>query len=149
MTSPVAVIGLTYAATDVQEADLGVFLELVRGLNELPAVRGMDVVVPGRRFRIPRNRIADTLILELRGMVRGEGADEDAQRADFRNKVDALQVLFSTERVPADLVATCEDLTVRTISCRPVNLAWSQILPSYAALSVELEAFEDWTVVGS
>jgi len=149
VTTDAAVIGLTYDATDLQEADLGIFLEIVRGLSEPPAVRGVDTVVPSLAFRVPRARIADYLVLELRGFVRGEGADEEAQRSDVRDKIDTLRALFDPAADPADLVATCEDGTIRTISCRTLSIVYADVLPTHKTLSVELEAYEDWQVSGS
>lgn len=145
MTSPAAVIGLTYAGTDIQESDLGIFLEIYRGLSEVPTVRGRDTTVPARAFTIPRNRVADSLTIELRGLVRGEGASEAAQRSDFRSKVDSLRTLFAPTRDPAALVATCEDGSVREILCRPLpTQVWSQQVPTLASVSIELAAYEDW-----
>ena len=72
MSSPVAVIGLTVGGTDVQVID-GIFLQIVRGLNESPEVRGIDTIVPGLAGRIARNRKADRLVIELRGHVMGAG----------------------------------------------------------------------------
>lgn len=71
MTSGVATVGVTYDGEDVQRGDLGIFLEVVRGLNESPDVRGVDIVVPGAVGRVARNRIADRMVIELRGIVRG------------------------------------------------------------------------------
>jgi len=94
MTNAVAVIGLTYDGTDLQAADFGVFLELVRGLNEPPAVRGVDLIVPSRAGRIVRNRVADALTIELRGYVMGTGtpatAAETGGGVDTTMSADAL-----------------------------------------------------------
>jgi hypothetical protein len=78
VTNPVAVIGLTFSGTDLQTADFGVFLEILRGLNERPAARGVDLVVPSRAGRIVRNRVGDTLTIELRGYVMGTGTPATA-----------------------------------------------------------------------
>ena len=145
MTSAVASIGISYGGTDCQESDLGVFLELVRGLNEPPSTRGEDTIVPGAAFRIPRSRVADTLTIELRGIVRGEGSTHAAQKSDYRDKMQALRTRFDTTAAPADLVATLEDSTTATISCRTANVVVTEIVQSlYASVSIELEAYEDW-----
>ena len=52
MTSPVATIALSYDNVDLQESDLGIFLQIVRGLNEVPDVRGKDWIVPSTAGRI-------------------------------------------------------------------------------------------------
>ena len=148
MTNAVAVIALTYDATDVQASDFGIFLEIVRGLNETPEVRGTDTVVPGRAGRIARNRVADRLPIELRGIVMGNGSTEADQRDDFRTNVLALRALFSPARTPTDLVATLEDGSTATISARPLNIVWDEQVPSLSAnVSVELESVDpDWSI---
>lgn len=73
MANPAAVVGLTFGGTDIQHNPIGIFLEIVRGLNEGPSVRGSDTVVPGLAGRIARNRVADRWDIELRGLVAGTG----------------------------------------------------------------------------
>lgn len=73
MTNSYATIPLTFGGTDVQQNPIGIFLEIYRGLNEVPSVRGIDTVVPGLAGRIARNRVVGVLAIELRGMVRGTG----------------------------------------------------------------------------
>lgn len=74
MANAVAVIGLTYDGTDVQDSAFGIFLELIHGLNEVPSVRGVDLIVPARAYRFVRNRVADVTRIELRGIVTGIAA---------------------------------------------------------------------------
>lgn len=149
MTTPVAVVGLTYDGTDVQDADLGLFLEIVKGLNETPEVRGTDTTVPGLDGRIPRNRVTDRLAIELRGMLMATGMDESAQRSDFATMRQQVRMLFDPTKMPADLVAELEDGSTATISARPLpTLLWRQGPPGYAELSVELESVDpDWVIV--
>lgn len=73
MANPAAVVGLTFGGTDIQQNPIGIFLEIVEGLNEGPSVRGSDTVVPGLAGRIARNRVADRWDIELRGLVAGTG----------------------------------------------------------------------------
>lgn len=150
MSSPVATIGLTYDSTGLQHADLGLFLQIVEGLNTTPDVRGRDVVVPGLAGRIPRNRIADVLRIELRGFVRGDGMTGAAQMADFRDKVQALQVLFDPTRDPANIVADLENGELATIAARPLPglIINDQALPSlFGLVSVVLESVAPtWTI---
>lgn len=152
MTSPVAAIGVTYDGTDLQQSDLGLFLEIVTGLWEGPEVRGQDVVVPSLAGRIPRNRVGDYRRIELRGHVQGQGADTDARRTDYVGKLDILVDLFDPTRDPAALVATMPDGTQRTIDCRPLpSLA---IVPGaymeWSGVSVVLESVDpNWSAVGS
>lgn len=146
MSNSAGVIALSYDGNDVQQSDFSLFLEIVRGLNEAPLVRGRDTVVPSLAYRIPRSRVADSIVIELRGFITGTGSGEAALREDFRNNVDTIKFLFDPTGDPKDLVATCEDGTLRTISCRTTSLVWGQVLPSFANVSIELEAYEDWAV---
>lgn len=148
MTNAAAPIGLTANSTDVQDADLGIFLEIVRGLNESPSVRGTDTIVPGLAGRVARNRVADVLTIELRGIVTGAGADEAAQRSDYRTNVNTVRALFDPTSL-VTLVAALEDGTSATITARPLNLVWDQLLPTLANVSIEMESIDpDW-VIGS
>ena len=147
MTTAVAVIGLTFGGTDIQESDFGVFLELVRGLNERPTPRGVDLIVPSRAGRIVRNRVGDALTIELRGYVMGAGSTEGLQRIDFRTNAKAVRALFDPSAEPANLVATLEDSTTATIAARTLNSVWDQTDPWTAAVSIELESVDpDWVV---
>lgn len=148
MTNAVAVIGVSYDGTDVQQNPMGIFLELVGGLNETPRVRGTDVIVPGLAGRVVRNRKADGFVVELRGYVSGSGVDEEAERASFRALVTSLRTLFDPTRDPADLVATLEDGSTATCSARPLpTMVYNQQVPSMAVLSVELESVDgDWVL---
>lgn len=154
MTSPVGIIGLTYDGSDLQLSDLQVFLQIVRGLNEPPTVRGSDYVVPALAGRIEANRVNDVVSIVLEGIVRADPAQTttSAARASFRNRVQSVRTLFRPDRARAPLVATLEDGTIWTISARPLpGIVWSEPVPSELAnVSIELEGYDDWTeVVGS
>jgi len=149
MSNAVAVIGLTYGGTDVQQNPIGIFLEIIHGLNEVPSVRGVDTVVPGLAGRIARNRVTDVLTLELQGMVAGNGSDEATQREDFRDLVTTLRALFDPT-VTATLVATPEDGGTWTIAARTLNIIWNQIVPSLAMVNIQLESVApDWTIAAA
>lgn len=149
MTSSVAVIALTVNGTDVQQDPMGIFLELVRGLNEPPRVRGVDTIVPGLAGRIARNRVSDGFTLELRGFVAGNGDDEAEQRADFRVLVNAFRALFDPTADPVEVVATLEDGSTATCTARALPTAvWDQVMPALARASVEMESLDaDWVIV--
>jgi hypothetical protein len=140
MPNAVAVIGLTFRGVDIQRGDFGLFLEIVRGLEELPEVRGKDTVIPGLAGRMYRNRVVDRLPVELRGMVVGNGADETAQRSDLRTNMDFARALFNRTAAPGPLVATLENGATRTIVARPLNLLKQIRIPSMYDISVELES---------
>lgn len=152
MSNGAAVIGLTFDGTDVQQNPIGIFLEITKGLNEGPEVRGTDTVVPGLTGRIARNRIADRWVIELQGYVAGIGSTEAAQREHFRDLVTTFRALFDPTALPATLAAETEDGGTQTISARTLpTVLWEQVVPSMARVSVQLEAVEDWvvTVAGS
>ena len=150
MSSPVAIIGLAYDATDLQESSLDIFLTITYGLNESYEVRGKDVLVPGADGMVPRPRRPHSHKILLAGHVRGSGADQAAQRADYRTNMRTLRTVFDPARSPADLVAELEDGSTWTITARPVSpgiLAAERIPSEWADVSIELlSVAPDWTV---
>ena len=147
MSNPTAPIGLTFAGTDIQHADLGIFLELASGLNEPPSVRGKDLVVPGTAGRTVRNRVADNRKIELVGMISGHGSTYALAKADFRYNMKAVQALFDATAAPATLQATLEDSTTASILARTVSMVWREVSPIVAVVSIELESGSpNWTI---
>lgn len=148
MTSPVAVIGVTYAGTDVQLADLSIFLEITSGLDATPAVRGTDVVVPALAGRIAGNRVNDVIIVSLEGWVRADPTTTTTAtaRTSCQAKRATVRALFASNRARANLIATLPDTTTKTISARPLpGLIWTEVVPGeFYRLSVELEGYGDW-----
>lgn len=152
MSSPVAVVGLTYAGTDIQNANLAVFFEITRGLNEVPSVRGKDVTVPVRPGRIARSRVIDTLQIILEGQVTTDPTetDPDLSKASYRTNWTAVRSLFAPDRDVADLVATLEDGSSLTVPARPLNIVTRYEIPGwYWSGSIELEGLSDWEASGS
>jgi hypothetical protein len=152
MTSPVAVVGLTYDGTDLQDSDLQLFLTITAGLWEHPSVRGTDQVVPSLAGRLEGNRVNDVLPIELDGLIRAPmtGTLEEAH-ATYVAKKAAVRTLFASNRERAPLVATLEDGSTATISARPMTSAWPEKVPGlYSELHLQLEAYGDWVLeVGS
>jgi hypothetical protein len=150
MASDVAVVGLTYRGTDIQDID-GIFLEIYRGLVEPLEPRGVDLVVPSRPGQIVRNRVGHRLPIELRGFIRGVSADGEADdRADFAANRGAFRVLFDTTLDPGDLVAALEDGSSMLIAARTLNVVPRPRVPTYVEVSVELESVDpDWVASGS
>jgi hypothetical protein len=147
MTNAVATIGLTYRGTDVQEAfgnSAAMFLEIVRGMNESPSVRGSDITVPGRAGRIAGTRVDDVLTVELVGLV--QGATGATATTTYHAKVATFRALFDPT-VSGSIVATMPDTSTRTLtSCRTVSVVWDEITPFAARVSVVLESIApDWT----
>jgi hypothetical protein len=152
MSNAAAVIGLTFRSVDIQRADFSIFLEVAKGLNELPEVRGKDTIVPGLTGRYFRNRVADVRQIELVGYVSGFDAldAEQANRRDFRHRVEELRALFDQTQDPGELEAALEDGGTATIDARATNIVWDQIAPSLARVSVQMESTDpDWVVQGS
>jgi hypothetical protein len=151
VANALAVIGLTYGGTDIQNSSIGTFLEIRRGLNEIPEVRGIDTIIPSAVGRRLRNRVKDRRIIELFGYVAGTGSGEAAQRSSFRTQVAALKALFDPT-VSRSLVATLENGGTGTIAARTLTMiwgdAWSEDLsPSFASVSIELESVApEWTI---
>lgn len=147
MTSAIAPIGLAYDGVDVQTSDLQIFLEIIWGTT--PSVRGSDVIVPGLAGRIEGNRINDLLVIPLEGLVRANPATTTTAtaRASFRDNVQTVRSLFAPNRARANLVATLEDGTTATISARPLpGIIVAEVIASEVArISIELEAYGDWT----
>lgn len=149
MSTAAAPVGLTYRGTDIQDLD-GIFLEIVRGLVEIPEVRGVDLVVPSRQGQIRRNRVRHRMPIELRGWIRGTGANEAAQRADFAGNRAAFQALFDPTLEPGTLAITLEDSSTEDISVRTLNVISETIVPTFVRVSVEMESVGlDLTITGS
>jgi hypothetical protein len=151
MTTAVGIRGLQFSDEDLQPSDLSIFLQIVTGLDDLAAVRGVDTVVPGLTGRIPRERIADVRAIELAGWVQGVGEDEDARRADYRDSVLWLQTLFDPTAPPDVLEVTLESGGTATINARPLLMVWGEeTVPCVRQVSVALESVDpNWVVTGS
>lgn len=150
MSTSVAVIALTYDGTDIQLADLSILLQIVRGLNEPPSVRGIDTTVPALAGRVEGNRINDIVDIELRGHITFDPAQTVLANArlSFRAKAKAMRLLFASNRARANLVATLEDGSTATISARPMpGVIWTETIPGeYAEVSYPLEGYGDWVI---
>jgi hypothetical protein len=149
MSNAAAVIGLTYNGTDLQNSTFGIFLEIASGLHDGLTVRGTDTVVPGLAGRIGRNRIKDRRVVELRGFITGNAGStsEASQRSSFRDKWQALEALFPVAGGVHDLVATLEDGSTATLSCRAIDIQpGDHPVPTFQEVSIELESVDpDWS----
>lgn len=149
MSNPWVVVGLTYDGESVQLDDFSIYLNVTTGLDQVPAVRGEDTIVPGRGGRFEGNRMNDILSIVLAGVVMADPSitDQDASRANFRTRLRTIRALFASNRSRADLVATLEDGSVWTISARPMNIVTSNLIPgAFWDGSVELEGYDDWSI---
>lgn len=139
---------------DLTRSDGRILGRVTRGLIESPDVRGRDTVVPALAGRVPRNRIADRLVIEWTGHVMGAGDDEQEQREDFRDLIDSIRALMDPTSDPYELVVTMEDSSTRTITARPTPngiVPGDDDIPSYRLLSLQWESVDaaDWVAGGS
>lgn len=148
MTSAVAIIGLTFRATDIQSLPTGVFLELVDGIAAPPSVRGADTVVPGRSGRIAKARVGDVWSGELRGLVTGAGSTEAAMRDALADLRETMRALFDPTLLPGALVATLENGDTATIQARALpGQIWEIVVPSMYRVSIEVESVDPYWVI--
>ena len=149
MSNPWIVVGLTYDGDSVQLDDFSIYLNVKTGLIEMPAVRGEDTIVPGRAGRSEGNRVNDIISVVLAGVVMADPTldDQDDSRANFRTRLRTVRELFASNRSRADLVATCEDGSVWTLSARPMNIVTTTLIDgAFWEGSVELEGYGDWDI---
>lgn len=146
MPNPHSAIPLSYKGTDLQDADWGIFLEIVEGLEESAEHRGVDTIVPSLEGQIEGTRVAHSRPILLEGIVKGSGA---TPRADMRNNMQTLHNLFDPT-APGDLVAgPLEDGSTYTIRARtePPSPMSTPINPSTRRVSVQLiSVAPDWTI---
>lgn len=150
---PAAVSYAGYELTELVDGTPRILTQVVRGLDQPRGVRGADTVIPGATGRIRRIRVSDTLVIELLVTVMAVGSSEAEQRADLREVIDELVALFDPVNGDAELVASLEDDSLRSIMAAPVNVLPSTDLsiPTRRVLSVELEAVGEvgWAEPGS
>lgn len=156
MTNAIAIRPLVWtpdggSPVDCQRSDLGLFMEIVTGFDEVPSVRGEDTVIPGLAGRIPGNRISDERSIILAGFIAGAVADsqtEDERRASYREMVTALQAAFHPTLM-GTLEVTGEDEAVYSIAARPLSIVYGpETVPAFRYVSVALVSTTDpeWTV---
>ncbi len=145
----VPVTALSFDSTDLMRTD-GLFLTIKRGLGEIPSVRGSDQVVPGRAGRIARARVADTLRIELEGIVGGIAAAAPfTEPVSYYALVLEMKALFDPTKAPAVLSCVLPDGSTATINVRTLPpLLWDEeIAGHFARLNVELESVDPGWVV--
>lgn len=142
MTSPVGVIGLTYDGYDLQRADLNVLFQITEGLDELPAVRQSDEIVPFRSGRLASLGIGDHRPIVATGWVAGAAP---APQASYRAYLDGLKKVLDPARLPATLVATLTDGTMRWIPAVPRSLIGGETIGyEMRPLSIEWDALDPY-----
>lgn len=149
MTSALAVVGLTYAAVDVQNFANGILIEIVSGIGTPPVVRGDDTTIPAAAGSLEGNRINDYLPIELHARIFAASSMTTlaTQRASHYANLLTVRTLFKPNRARAPLVATLPGGTILTIQARPLNIVAAEILTGeYTELSISLAGNDDWVV---
>lgn len=142
MTSPVAIVGLTFRGYDPQRPDLNVFFEVSEGLDELPEMRGEDQLIPFRTGQLPGLRLAHRRPVVLAGHIMGSGS---APRSEYRAYVDELKGIFDPAAGPGILAATLPDGTNRWINAVARNIIGGEGFGGeFRSLSIELEALDPY-----
>ena len=149
---------LTFGGTDIKVSTArtagGIYLDVVSGFDGVAAVRGTDIVIPGRAGRTPLSRVKDHRLIELRGYINGNpGAASLALRQqNYRSHVVTWQGLFDSDDAAKALVATAPYLGLaagsKTISARFLDAIWDTVVGEFfCRVSVQLEAVgnpPDW-----
>lgn len=155
MPSAVAVItGLKFNGTDLQDANLRIFLQIVSGGPDAsPETRGGDRTIPYRRGQIYGPKRADKLTTMLEGWVAGQGSTEADQRDDTAAARQELFALFDVEGGEGTLEATTEDGTAWQLNCYPDLFVpdYQPQVPTHVGVSVRLIAIDppNWVAGGS
>lgn len=143
------VTGITYDTTELQPSSQDWVLWIMRGLNDVPSVRGEDDVIPGAPGRVARARQADVRVIELEGWIMAQGATWELAIANFRQSVQALQALFDPTLDPRVLSAVLEDGSVATINARvvPPLVVEERVASHVARIAVQMESLDpDWVI---
>lgn len=142
MSTPVAIVGLTFRGYDPQRPDLDVFFEITEGLDELPEMRGEDQLIPFRTGQLPGLRLAHRRPVVLTGHIMGSGS---APRSVYRAYVDGLKGIFDPAAGPGILAATLPDGTNRWINAVARNIIGGEGFGGeFRSLSIELEALDPY-----
>lgn len=130
--------------------DLGqplIYFDLLQGYSEPVRVKGDDWNVPGAEGRIWMPKIEDSLLLELDGFARGQGADLSERQASWRDQSDILRSLFSLTAAPGTLALLAPYLGLEddvSIDAATINVVTGPVLSNmtYQRWNVKLEAFD-------
>lgn len=144
MTSAAAPVNITFGGTDYTILS-GIFLYrcLRGGPGTLPEVAGRDDEIPRAEGIFVRNRVGRTRTIELWGFVRGVSTTEATDRDAYWANRAALQTAFNP-RSTASLVIDTGAVSY-TITARPLNVDYNEVLPSFAEVSIVLQSTgPDW-----
>lgn len=139
---------LTFDSTDLQPSDRSFVLWIARGLNNVPAVRGQDIVVPHLAGQVVGNRKADKLPIELVGWILANGVTPSIIAGAFRTIVESLKAVFDPTLDPRVLAATLEDGSAAAINARVTALVIEEKVTSHvASISVAMESIDPYWVI--
>lgn len=145
---------LSYKGTNLQDFPR-IWLRIIEGgPDDIPDVRGRDVVIPGRTGQIYGSRKEHRLGIMLRGWVAGAGPTEVLQRRDTALARQALHDLFDPTGGEGTLHVETEDGVEWEIEAFPEALIWQandEGIPTHRTVSVRLTAVDPpyWTTTGS
>lgn len=96
---------LEFRSQSLQDTELPVnplcrfWFDLIEGLpnREGPAVRGEDVVAPGRKGQYAGNRVADHLDILVEGWIRGIGATPEERSESWAESSDLILAVFQRD----------------------------------------------------
>lgn len=146
---------LTYRSVELNRCDEGtIVLDVVDGFDSEAEVRGTDTVVPGRAGQTRRNRVKHRRVVQLAGIVKGVGADQEEREASYRDLVDELHAIFDPSLNPGALVIHAPYLipsgTATLSGTRYLNAIWGPFVARHARrLNVEMVSIAsppDWVV---
>jgi hypothetical protein len=136
---------------ELRPTDSSFFFWITGGFDDLGSARGTDVVLDGvaGRFVPPVSRVADQLIVEMRGWIVGHGASETAARAAYRVSLDSLQAaILDPTLAPFPIVVHTPVMGLatgkkRTIQARFLNALWGDWVAGLKrAVSVRFECVD-------
>jgi hypothetical protein len=137
---------LTYRGLDLQDG--GIWLDLVSGFAEPPAVRGDDVVIPGKVGRTWMPKVGDHRTIELRGYVLGSGHDLEARQSSWRELTDELMAVLAFDAAPGTLEVAGPYLGIPagftySIQAAALNAVGGDVesTMTYQLWSIQLEAY--------
>ena len=85
---------------ELQDVDAGYYFEIrAGGLDDVPEVRGSDVVIPGKSGRATYSRVSDSMVVSLHGIVMGAGSGVAAAES-YRTRANALKAVFDPTADP-------------------------------------------------
>lgn len=136
---------LTYRGTDLQNGgdpwSSTIYFDLVEGYSEPAEVRGEDLIIPQKPGMTEMSKVKHRRLIELRGHIRGVGADMVERAESWRAATDTVMALMSLSAASGALVIGTPYLGLpsgsKTIQARCVDAIPGPIL--------NRQSFQRWT----